>query len=85
MNTFKIQYDCDGNFRIVMLGAEESIIAMGAWMFYTGIATLEYGGCTYIAGSSYGMLQPEETVFYITTKPTELDNSMEDTYRGRVR
>ena len=79
---FKIQYDCDANFRLVLLGADDKPLAVGEWTTFSSIAVLKYGMRTYIACSNCGTLPQQETAYEIFDRPTQLDNSMEDTYKG---
>ena len=77
---FKIQFDANGRFRIVRFDGA-GVLAEGAWALYSSVATLEYGGETFIAGRAYpGLLPKAETVYCLSEHGIEMgepDHSFE--------
>jgi hypothetical protein len=77
---FKIQLDYHGRHRILLMGELGTLLlAIGEWAAYASVATLQYGGRTYMAmtqGGVFGDISAE-TVYDITPRPTTLDNSQE--------
>jgi hypothetical protein len=63
---FRIEYDGDGRFRITASGGR----IKGEWTSYTSIATLDYFGTTYIAGSEYGLLPCANAVYELSGADT---------------
>jgi hypothetical protein len=85
---FKIQFDAKGRFRIRAYDGAV-ILAEGEWASYQSVATLEYGGETFIAGSAFGLLPEAETVYCLSRdgiETGELDHSFEniDSATGKV-
>jgi hypothetical protein len=77
-----LQFDYRGNFRIVHNPPGAKHFVASEWKPYTSIAVLVHEGRTYIAGSVFGLLPQDETVFEVTSVPTSIDKSKEWTDQG---
>jgi hypothetical protein len=74
VHSWKIQYDQNGQFRIVkVLDTPSATEIASPWVGYRSIASLTHEGSTYIAVSAYyeGMI-PHEQVMYVNPQPTTL-------------
>lgn len=73
--SFLVQFDYSGNFRIVHCPPGQPHFVASEWKPYNSIAVLRYENKVYIAGSAFGLLPEEATVYELTEAPTKIDNS----------